>query len=102
LQWQEVGWRRQSLRHQRETSHIDAWITSISRFAQTDPQLASATARLARLVKGYGDTHSHGSNVFARLSGVAEELAAGAGSGAALDAMKQLETLIAQHRATLS
>jgi indolepyruvate ferredoxin oxidoreductase beta subunit len=104
---QRSGWRRQSLRHERETAHIDAWIGNITRFAQTDPQLASATARLARLVKGYGDTHSRSTSQFARLSGVAEELAASPGNGAALDEMieaalastdpGQLDQLVARH-----
>jgi indolepyruvate ferredoxin oxidoreductase beta subunit len=108
---QRTGWRRRSLRHQRESSHIDAWINNISSFAQTDPQLASAAARLARLIKGYGDTHSHGSDLFARLSGVAEELANSGGDGKVLDRMidaalqsrstEQLDTLLAEHRASI-
>ncbi len=80
-------WRRKSLRHARESAHIDEWIANIARFAHTDPHLAASVARLARLIKGYGDTHSHGNSLFTRLTGIAEELAHHPNAGQTLDDM---------------
>lgn len=61
-------WRRKSLRFTVEKRRIDDWLGAIERLAQ-EQQLALAleVARLQQLVKGYGDTHTHGWRNFQRV-----------------------------------
>lgn len=57
-------WRRSSLRYQRERQRIDQWLALLVTLAGEDYILAREMAELPRLLKGYGDTHAHGSRNF--------------------------------------
>lgn len=59
--------RRTTLRYERETAAIDAWLGRIAEAASTDYALAVEIAICQRLIKGYGDTHTRGAANFARL-----------------------------------
>ena len=59
--------RPRSLRYGREQIAIDAWLDLIVDVATEDYALACEIATCARVLKGYGETHSHGSESFAKL-----------------------------------
>lgn len=67
--------RRGTLRHKHETAWINQWLDKITRFAADEPALATAVVQLARLVKGYSDTHTRGQATYNRLFGIADGLA---------------------------
>ena len=79
------GWRRQSPRHLREMQAIDQWIAAAVRLGQGSIALGRAVVRSARLIKGYGDTHARGINLYQRLEGLANRLAGRPDGGAILD-----------------
>ncbi|MBC7637370.1 MAG: indolepyruvate oxidoreductase subunit beta family protein [Acetobacteraceae bacterium] len=60
-------WRRNLLRHGRETAHRDAWLTIVQ--AQGSPDVALELLKSRRLVKGYSDTHSRGHGKFDKIMG---------------------------------
>jgi indolepyruvate ferredoxin oxidoreductase beta subunit len=66
------GWRRRTLRHQRETQRIDAWLAAIR--ATDDPALAGELLANQRLIKGYSDTHARGLDKYTRVMAAAERL----------------------------
>ena len=53
-------WRRGTYRYGLEQAAIEAWLDDIRRAAKVDVDLAREVAGLARLIKGYGDTHRRG------------------------------------------
>ena len=59
--------RRRLLRHERETAHLDAWVSLARRTAETDYDLAVEVLACRRLVKGYSDTHARGTSKFDRV-----------------------------------
>ncbi len=60
-------WRRRTYRYAREQKAIEAWLKDIAGAAEHDEALALEVARSARLIKGYGDTHSRGEGNFKSL-----------------------------------
>lgn len=60
-------WRPRSLRFQRESTAIEAWLARIKALAATNVPLATEVATCARLLKGYGDTHASGTANFNRI-----------------------------------
>lgn len=61
--------RPRSLRFGREQEAIDAWLDLIVETAAVDYDLACEIAKCARVLKGYGQTHAHGSESFVILLG---------------------------------
>lgn len=60
--------RRLGYRFQQEQKLIEDWLTLVREAASADYALALETAECARLIKGYGDTHTRGAGNFARIS----------------------------------
>lgn len=79
------GWRRQSLRHARETEQINEWAARIEQLGRDNPSLGCAVAKAARLIKGYGDSHARGSALYQRILGIAGGLAGRPDAGAIID-----------------
>ena len=66
------GWRRHTLRHQREQQHLNGWLAAA--LAQTPERydLAVEVIRTRRLIKGYSDTHTRGLTKYDRvMAGIA-------------------------------
>lgn len=59
--------RPRSLRFGREQIAIDNWLDLIVSTAAVDYDLACEVAKCARVLKGYGQTHAHGSESFGKL-----------------------------------
>jgi indolepyruvate ferredoxin oxidoreductase beta subunit len=62
-------WRRKSLRFERERRKIGEWLMQVAGLAASDYGLALEAAQCPRLIKGYGDTHAHGSRNFDAIMG---------------------------------
>jgi indolepyruvate ferredoxin oxidoreductase beta subunit len=63
-------WRRRTFRYETEQSSIEAWLRLVERAARKgDTALAREIAELARLIKGYGDTHLRGQKNYGRIAG---------------------------------
>ena len=60
-------WRRGSLRHAQEMAHLEGWLDTALRHAETNPALAAELLKARRLVKGYSDTHARGLSKFDRV-----------------------------------
>lgn len=60
-------WRRALLRHEVETAHLEAWLTTALGYAPNNYQLAVETLACRRLIKGYSDTHDRGLSKFDRV-----------------------------------
>jgi len=61
-------WRRRTHRYQIEQREIERWLALVKRACDMgDTSLAREIAELARLIKGYGETHQRGSASFARI-----------------------------------
>jgi indolepyruvate ferredoxin oxidoreductase beta subunit len=56
LRW----WRPRSLRWQEEQAAIDGWLGLVREAGRRSGEFALEVAELARLIKGYGDTHKRG------------------------------------------
>lgn len=67
--------RPRSLRYGREQVAIDAWLDRVVGYATDDYALATEVAKLPRVLKGYGQTHSHGRESFLILMDAAGRLA---------------------------
>ncbi len=80
-----VGWRRQSIRHEREIEQIGEWTATIDRLGRDNPPLGCAVVKAARLIKGYGDSHARGSALYQRVLGIASGLAGRADGGAIVE-----------------
>lgn len=61
--------RRKTLRHERETQHIDQWLGLVHATIKTDPTLAAEILICRRLIKGYSDTHARGQSKYDRVLG---------------------------------
>jgi indolepyruvate ferredoxin oxidoreductase beta subunit len=79
--------RRGTLRHQRETAHLQAWLDRALKAAQRDVPLGVEILEARRLVKGYSDTHDRGEGRFSRLMAMADRLE---GRADAADWMRRL------------
>ncbi|MCW2288694.1 indolepyruvate ferredoxin oxidoreductase beta subunit [Leucobacter luti] len=66
--------RPRSLRYGREQLAIDAWLDLTVTAAEVDYELACEVAKCARVLKGYGQTHAHGSESFAALMATVPQL----------------------------
>jgi indolepyruvate ferredoxin oxidoreductase beta subunit len=66
------GWRRRTLRHQREWARIDAWLAAVR--AAGDTPLAAELLTNQRLIKGYSETHLRGLDKYARVMEAAQRL----------------------------
>ena len=61
-------WRRRTYRYAQEQTQIEAWLGLIRRAVDRgDDALAREIVELARLIKGYGDTHQRGSANYAQI-----------------------------------
>ena len=67
--------RRASLRHKRETEHLEAWLAQAAETLPKNYGLAVEILRCRRLVKGYSDTHARGLSKFDRVMAKAPKLA---------------------------
>jgi indolepyruvate ferredoxin oxidoreductase beta subunit len=67
--------RRSSLRHKRETEHLEAWLAQAADILPKNYDLAVEVLRCRRLVKGYSDTHARGLSKFDRVMAKALKLA---------------------------
>lgn len=76
--------RPRSLRFGQEQKAIEAWLALIAKTATVDYALACEVARCARVLKGYGQTHEHGSQSFAVLMDCARRLVGTAGAAETL------------------
>jgi indolepyruvate ferredoxin oxidoreductase alpha subunit len=54
-------------RYKQEQRAIDAWLASVVEAAKQSPELALEVAECARLIKGYGDTHTRGTANYAAI-----------------------------------
>ena len=69
--------RRGSLRHERETAHLEAWLADGAAGACRATTIsASRCSRCRRLVKGYSDTHARGLSKFDRVMSAVPRLPA--------------------------
>jgi indolepyruvate ferredoxin oxidoreductase beta subunit len=72
-----AGWRRfrrGTLRHRRETAHMQLWLDLSLAAARHDVSLAVELLEARRLVKGYSDTHNAGEGKFSRVMEMAKRL----------------------------
>ncbi|HEY5207708.1 MAG TPA: indolepyruvate oxidoreductase subunit beta family protein, partial [Roseiarcus sp.] len=67
--------RRSSLRHKRETAHLEAWLAQAVDILPKNYDLAVEILRCRLLVKGYSDTHARGFSKFDRVMAKAPKLA---------------------------
>jgi len=79
--------RRGTLRHQRETVHMQGWLDQALGAARRDVALGVELLEARRLVKGYSDTHDAGEGRFSQLMAVAKRLE---GRGDAADWVRRL------------
>jgi indolepyruvate ferredoxin oxidoreductase, beta subunit len=79
--------RRTTLRHARETAHLERWLSLATDLVPKNYELAVEVVAARRLVKGYSDTHARGISKFDRVIG-AVPLLAGRADGA--DWMRRL------------
>jgi indolepyruvate ferredoxin oxidoreductase beta subunit len=61
------GWRRRGYRYGVEQAMIARWLAAVEASVKRDLSLAREVAELARLIKGYSDTHRRGQGNFLRL-----------------------------------
>lgn len=73
--------RRTTLRHRRETAHLDKWLALAATQAKMNYELAVEIIAARRLIKGYSDTHARGESKFDRVIG-AVPLLSGRNDGA--------------------
>ncbi|HKM87998.1 MAG TPA: indolepyruvate oxidoreductase subunit beta family protein [Xanthobacteraceae bacterium] len=68
--------RRKTLRHKRETAHLEQWLSLAAAHVAQNYDLAVEIVNARRLVKGYSDTHARGQSKFDRVVGAVPQLAA--------------------------
>jgi indolepyruvate ferredoxin oxidoreductase beta subunit len=61
--------RRTTLRHQRETAHLEKWLALAAAQAPVNYDIAVEIIAARRLIKGYSDTHARGESKFDRVIG---------------------------------
>jgi len=54
-------------RYREEQERIDEWVGDVRRAARIDSDLAESVVELARLIKGYGETHHRGVQNYMRI-----------------------------------
>jgi indolepyruvate ferredoxin oxidoreductase, beta subunit len=59
--------RRATLRHRRETAHLEKWLALAATQAKLNYDLAVEILAARRLIKGYSDTHARGESKFDRV-----------------------------------
>ena len=59
--------RRGTLRHARESAHIEGWLKTATQALEARYELGVAALSCRRLVKGYSDTHARGLSKFDRV-----------------------------------
>jgi indolepyruvate ferredoxin oxidoreductase beta subunit len=59
--------RRRTLRHRIEMTHLDDWLRMAVETLRTDYSLAVEILRCRRLIKGYSDTHERGTSKYDRV-----------------------------------
>ena len=59
--------RRMTLRHQRETAHLEKWLAVASAEIAQNYDVAVEVLNARRLIKGYSDTHARGESKFDRV-----------------------------------
>ncbi|MEP1209772.1 MAG: indolepyruvate oxidoreductase subunit beta family protein [Rhizobiaceae bacterium] len=67
-------WRRGTLRHAQEVTHLQSWLDEALAVAQRDYGLAVELIGNRRLIKGYSDTHARGLSKFDRVNQAARQL----------------------------
>ena len=87
--------RRMGLRYKEEHAAIDAWLDLVRRAAQTDSALGLEVVELARLIKGYGDTHKRGTGNYQQIVETLVEPAIAGAPFAAGDVKKAREAALA-------
>jgi len=85
--------RRGTLRHQRETAHLEAWLATALGLVETNYDLAVEVIACRRLVKGYSDTHARGLSKFDRVLSALPLLAPREDGAAWLRRLKQAALL---------
>jgi len=68
--------RRSTLRHTRETAHLEKWLSVATGTVAQNYDVAVEVLNARRLVKGYSDTHARGESKFERVMGAVPTLAA--------------------------
>jgi indolepyruvate ferredoxin oxidoreductase beta subunit len=81
--------RPRSLRYGVEQAHLEAWLATVLRVAETKYDLAVEVAAARNLVKGYGDTHGRGRARFETLIGLLPALSQRSDGAAQLAALRQ-------------
>ena len=66
--------RRTTLRHRRETTHLEKWLALAAMQARINYDLAVEIIAARRLIKGYSDTHTRGESKFDRVISVVPRL----------------------------
>jgi indolepyruvate ferredoxin oxidoreductase, beta subunit len=66
--------RRTTLRHKRETAHLEKWLAVAAGQAADNYDLAVEVINARRLIKGYSDTHARGESKFDRVIGAVPQL----------------------------
>jgi indolepyruvate ferredoxin oxidoreductase beta subunit len=92
-------WRPFSLRYAEEQRAIEGWLGDVERARQTDAKLALQVCDLARIVKGYGDTHRRALATYGELHARLVEPVL-QGQGSAKEAAKKLRGEIDEVLAT--
>jgi indolepyruvate ferredoxin oxidoreductase beta subunit len=67
--------RRTTLRHKRETAHLEKWLSVATEHAAQNYDVAVEALNARRLVKGYSGTHARGESKFDRVIGAVPRLA---------------------------
>jgi indolepyruvate ferredoxin oxidoreductase beta subunit len=83
------GRRRGTLRHDRETSHREAWLATATSLLPSNYDLALEALECRRLVKGYSDTHARGMSKFDKVMAAVPLLAAREDGAAWLRRLRQ-------------
>ena len=83
------GGRRRTLRHDRETSHREAWLATATALLPSNYDLALEALECRRLVKGYSDTHARGLSKFDKVMAQVPLLAAREDGAAWLRRLRQ-------------
>jgi indolepyruvate ferredoxin oxidoreductase beta subunit len=93
-------WRRRTLRFADEQAQIENWLALVEKAQAQDPALALQVCDLARIVKGYGDTHRRANAAYRDLvDRVVDPALAGNGSSkmAATKLKEEISQVLATH-----
>jgi indolepyruvate ferredoxin oxidoreductase, beta subunit len=80
--------RPRSLRYGREQAAIDAWLERVTAAALDDYDLACEILECQRVLKGYGETHHHGTESFGLLMGALDTLTGRSDAAAVLAGLR--------------